>query len=78
MGKVYNFDVVILKEPVDPGYYALCPALPGCFSNGLTPEDTQRNMQEAIALYLEGLQKDGEEIAELTEPMRVVNLQVAV
>ena len=78
MAKVYNFDVVILKEPSDPGYYAMCPALPGCFSNGLTPEDTQRNMKEAIALYLEGLQEDGEEIAQPDEPMRVVNLQVAV
>ena len=42
------------------GYYALCPTLPGCYSQGDTIEQTKRHIQEAIQCHLESLLKDGE------------------
>ena len=46
--KYYSFQIVIEKEPEDPGYYAYSPTLPGCFSNGRSIEDARRNIREAI------------------------------
>jgi len=46
--KFYDFEIVIEKEPDDEGYFAYSPSLPGCFSNGLTVEETRRNIREAI------------------------------
>ena len=28
--RFFNFEIVIEKEPEDPGYYAYSPTLPGC------------------------------------------------
>lgn len=54
-----HFTVVI--EPDERGgYYALCPTLPGCYSQGETLEETKRNIREAIQCHLESLLKDGE------------------
>ena len=35
------------------GYSAAVPALPGCFSEGETLEETRANIREAAALWLE-------------------------
>ena len=53
--KYYSFQIVIEKEPEDPGYMAYCPGLPGCFSNGATIEDTKKNIRQAIEQHLESL-----------------------
>lgn len=78
MKKSYTFEIVIRKEASHPGFYALCPALPGCFSNGQTVEETESNMYEAIQLHLEGLREDGEEILGDENPLLVHRLQVAI
>jgi len=42
-------------EPVaEGGFWSRVPALPGCFSQGKTIEETIANTKEAIELYLEG------------------------
>jgi predicted RNase H-like HicB family nuclease len=43
---------------------AFVPALPGCHTQGETLEETERNVKEAIALYLESLVAHGETIPE--------------
>ncbi len=48
---------VIIEKDTD-GYYAFCPDLPGCQSQGSTFEETDSNIREAIALYLETLSQD--------------------
>ena len=53
--RFYSFEIVIEKEKEDPGYFAYCPGLPGCFSNGATIEEAKRNIREAIQLHLESL-----------------------
>lgn len=56
------FEIVIEKEPEDEGYFAYCPALPGCFSNGKTIEETERNMREAIQQHVAALLAHGEAV----------------
>ncbi|MBD3261373.1 MAG: type II toxin-antitoxin system HicB family antitoxin [Candidatus Altiarchaeales archaeon] len=47
--------VVIEEDPVDGGYIASCPALPGCHSQGETLKDVRENIQDAIQGCLEAL-----------------------
>ena len=53
--KYYSFQIVIEKEPEDPGYYAYSPTLPGCFSNGATIEEAKFNIPQAIDQHLASL-----------------------
>ena len=46
---------VIYEEAPDGGYAAFVPSLPGCHTQGDTIEDAEKNIQEAIELYLESL-----------------------
>ncbi|MCK4559281.1 MAG: type II toxin-antitoxin system HicB family antitoxin [Calditrichia bacterium] len=47
----YKVGVVIEKD--EYGYYAYCPELEGCQSQGDTFEEVSHNIKEAIGLYLE-------------------------
>jgi predicted RNase H-like HicB family nuclease len=48
--------VVIAKD--EHGFYAWCPELKGCQSQGTSIEDGMANIREAIELYLETLPAD--------------------
>ena len=60
---------VILELSDEGGYTALVPSLPGCISEGDTRDEVLRNIQEAIALYLEPVDDDMDfgETAEVLE-----------
>lgn len=53
---------VILELNELGGYTVTVPILPGCVSEGDTKEEALANIKEAIELYLESLQADGEPI----------------
>ena len=48
----------VLIEKDEHGFYAWCPELKGCQSQGTTIEDALTNIREAIELYLETLSED--------------------
>ncbi len=48
--------VVIEKD--EDGFYAWCPELKGCQSQGQTIEEATANIREAIELYLETLTEE--------------------
>ena len=48
-----KISVVIEKD--DHGYYAYCPELDGCQSQGNTLEEAISNIREAAKLYIETL-----------------------
>lgn len=56
----HKVSVVIEKD--DHGYYAYCPELEGCHSQGDNFEEVVTNIREAIELYLETM--TDEEISE--------------
>ena len=73
--KEHSYSVQI--EPVkEGGFWSRVPALPGCFSQGETVEETLENTKEAISLYLEGLAENREEIPE--ESAQTLNVRVLV
>lgn len=61
---MYRFLVVI--EKADGNYSAYSPDLPGCVATGVTREEAERSMHEAIELHLQGLKEDGLSIPQST------------
>jgi len=76
--KFYDFEIVIEKEPEDEGYFAYSPSLPGCFSNGLTLEETRRNIRVAIQQHIEALQAHNQSVPQHERLVHVETLSVGV
>ena len=53
---------VILEPNESGGYTVTVPLLPGCISEGDARAEALANIKEAIELYIESLQADGEPI----------------
>jgi predicted RNase H-like HicB family nuclease len=47
----YKFAVVIEKD--EDGYFALCPELDGCFTQGDSYDEIVVNIKDAIKLHIE-------------------------
>jgi predicted RNase H-like HicB family nuclease len=58
--KVMDFKV-LLEPDQTGGYVAVCPSLPGCYSQGESVEEAFANIREAIELVLEDMQERGEQ-----------------
>ena len=53
----------IFLTPEDEGGFSVSvPALPGCFTQGETIEEAIEMAREAISVYVESLEEDGEPI----------------
>lgn len=50
-----HYKVSIVIEKGRDGYYAYCPGLEGCQTQGDSIEEVTANIQEAVELYLETL-----------------------
>ena len=61
--RALSYSVFYERAP-EGGYVAFVPLLPGCHTQRETLEETERNAQEAIALYTESLKARGEPIPE--------------
>lgn len=56
-----QYPVIISPLPSDEGggFIATVPDLPGCMSDGETPEEALTNVQDAIAVWIEAAQNMG-------------------
>jgi len=57
-----QFELVIVVEPDEDGYYAYCPALKGLHVGGKTKEEALENAKEGAIAYLLSLIKHGDPI----------------
>ncbi len=71
----YRFSVVIEKD--GEGYFAFCPELQGCYTQGDTYEEVLENIKDAIRLHVEDRIEGGEEIPQ-TESVSLTLMEVAV
>jgi len=53
---------VVLHPAEEGGYWADVPALPGCYSQGETVEETMTNIRESMETHLEALKEDKQPI----------------
>lgn len=51
-----------IEQDEDGTFVASAPALPGCWSQGVTRAEAVKNIQDAIEGYLESLEKHGDPI----------------
>src|SRR3989338_3196004 len=56
--QAYRLPVVIEKDR--DGYYAFCPSLQGCYTQGDTYEEVITRLQDAMRLHLEDRKAEGE------------------
>ncbi|GMV93790.1 MAG: hypothetical protein AMXMBFR82_35680 [Candidatus Hydrogenedentota bacterium] len=67
--------VNVVIERDDHGYFAYCPDLPGCHTQGDTFEEALANAREAAQLYLETLDVE-ERSAYLSKEVITVAVEV--
>jgi antitoxin HicB len=61
---------VRIEKDEDGWLVAEVPALPGCYSQGRTLDEVQRNIREAITCHLESLEAHGDVIpTDLRDPL---------
>ena len=72
-----NYKVNTIIEKDDSGYYAYCPELKGCQSQGDTFDEAVSNIREAIELYLETL-PDEERNVLLSKEIFTTTLEIKV
>lgn len=70
-----KLSVVVEKD--DAGYFAYCPELKGCHSQGETYDEAVANVTEAVELYLETMSKDEKKEA-LSKEILTTSIEVAV
>jgi len=58
--KYLNFSVVIEEDK--NGFFAFCPALQGCYTQGETHEEVIKNIKDAIHLHLKDRSADNEKL----------------
>ena len=71
----YRFSVIIEKDK--DGYFAYCPELQGCYTQGDTYEQVSEKMKDAIQLHVEDRRKAGEEIPQ-HESVSLTAMEVSV
>lgn len=58
----YSIQIERLSAEDGGGYLATVPSLPGCMSDGETPEEALENIQDAIEAWLEAAREWGRPI----------------
>jgi predicted RNase H-like HicB family nuclease len=53
---------ILVYKAEEGGFWAEVPALPGCYSQGETIEETMENVKEAIEAHLLALKEEREEV----------------
>jgi predicted RNase H-like HicB family nuclease len=72
-----SYQVSIVIEKDEHGYYAYCPELKGCQTQGDSLEEVKANIREAVDLYVETLSAD-ERQELLSQEILTMTLEVQV
>lgn len=72
---LYKLSVIIEKDA--DGYFAFCPELQGCYTQGDTYEEVLKNIKDAIRLHIEDRMESGEKIP-YVESISLTSVEVAI
>jgi predicted RNase H-like HicB family nuclease len=73
-----RYTILLSPETEVGGFSVTVPALPGVFTEGDTREDALANARDAIALFLEDMIEDGEQIPLETAIPELAQIEVSV
>lgn len=68
---------VVIHKAEEGGYWAEVPALPGCYTQGETIEETLTNVVEAIELHIEVMCQEGMPLPD-SDAVRIESVTVNV
>ncbi|GBE35165.1 hypothetical protein BMS3Bbin06_01703 [bacterium BMS3Bbin06] len=71
----YKFSVIVERD--SDGYFAFCPELQGCYTQGDSYEEVFENIKDAIRLHVEDRIENGEDIPQ-SESVSLTLMEVAV
>jgi predicted RNase H-like HicB family nuclease len=71
-----KYTVILEPNYPEEGYTVRVPALQGCITYGRTKKEALSRAREAVAGYLEGLEKAGEPIPEEVTPVEMETITV--
>jgi predicted RNase H-like HicB family nuclease len=74
---VNKFFLPVVIEKDEDGYFAFCPTLQGCYTQGDSYEEVLNNIEEAIRLHIEDRLDSGEPIP-AAEMVSLATLEVQV
>ena len=69
--------VTVIIEKDEFGYYAYCPELKGCHTQGDTLDEVLKNIKEAVELYVETLEEEEKRIL-LNKEILTTSLEVKI
>jgi len=72
--KTYRFSIIIEKD--EEGYFAICPELQGCYTQGNTYEEVLDNIKDAIRLHVMDRLDNGEKISQ-SDSVSFTSMEVA-
>ena len=64
----------VVIEKAEGNYSAYVPDLPGCVATGVTVEEVENEIREAIAFHIEGMREDGLAVPEPTSQVEYIEL----
>lgn len=67
----------IIVEKDDDGYYAFCPDIQGCYTQGYTYEEVIENIKDVIKLHLDEMKESGEKLPQ-NKVVSLTTLEVAI
>jgi predicted RNase H-like HicB family nuclease len=73
--KSYHFSVVIERDK--EGYFAFCPQLQGCYTQGSTYEKVLKNIKDAISLHIKDRLRGGEDVPQ-RETVSLTSIEIAL
>ena len=77
-GNIMNrFNLPVIIEKDKDGYFAFCPDLQGCYTQGDSYEEVLSNIEDAIRLHIEDRLENGEPIP-ISEMVSLTTLEVQV
>ena len=65
----------VVYERTPNNYSAYVPDLPGCVATGVSREEVEQRIREAVALHLEGLRRERQPIPDPTAWTELVEAQ---
>lgn len=66
----------VVIEKAEHNYSAYVPDLPGCVATGVTAEQVEAEIREAIEFHIEGMREDGLPVPEPVSKVEYVNVVV--
>lgn len=72
-----SFKLPIIIEKDSDGYFAFCPDIQGCYTQGETYEEVLENIKDVIKLLLEEMNETGTKLPE-TQNVSFTTVEVAI